>query len=198
MPKFLTDLLDALRLRFQPLAHYIYPAWQPVGALLLVGFFVGAGAMGLNAGVLERAGFMMAVNLLQIVLLTFWLMIWWRFVLKRPVQGSLFPLVALVNSAHFLIVLASMLILVLIAPASPESLLLTVAVTVMGLGLWVVFLTVAAVAAALNERRVTVLLALLAYLPTALSISQISMGLMLDWGWVVMPTMPGMPAGKPV
>lgn len=194
MPKFLIDLFDVLRLRFQPLAHYVYPAWQPVGALLLVGFIGGAGAMGMKAGLIERAGFMMAMNLLQIVLLTFWLMIWWRFVLKRPVQGSLFPLVALVNSAHFLIVLAAILVLVLMAPISVELLMLTI----MGLGLWVLFLTIAAVAAALNERRVTVLLALLAYLPTALSISQIAMGLMLDWGWVVMPTMPDMPAAKPV
>lgn len=193
MPKFLHDLLDLLRLRFHLLTQYVYPAWQPVGALLLLGFVCGAGMLGLKAGLIERAAFMIVLNFLQVVLLTFWLMFWWRFVLKRPVQGSLFPLIALVSSAQFLIALATTLMMAVLAPLAPGQFMLIIA----ALGFACLFLMVAAIASALNERRIIVLLALFAYFPTALSLSQIALGLMLNWGWMEMPpNIAAIPAGK--
>ncbi len=173
MTKLVRDALDFLRFRFYPLTHYVSPAWQPLVWLLLIGVVGGVVAQEFQAGVLERILFFVVLNLLETTLLSAWLMAWWRWILKRPTQGSLFPLVVLASSAQLLEPLTQFF---------PESIALAFAFP---LALYGVFILVAGVATALSERRVFVVLAILAYLPVALTLLHLAMTLTLDWGWIV-------------
>ncbi len=49
---------------------------------------------------------------------------------------------------------------------------------------------VAAVAVALDEKRGTVLLALLGYLRAAMGLFQIAMGMALKWSWIDLSALP--------
>lgn len=178
MPKFVRDVLDLLRFRFHPLAHYVYPAWQTLLWLSLIGVVGGLAAYEFQAGVLARIAFFIALNVTETIVLSAWLMAWWRWVLKRPVQGSLFPLVVLANSAQLLEPVLRLF---------PETVALAL---VFPLALYGMLLLIGAVATALDERRFLVFVAILAYLPIALALVQLSMNLTVGWGWVEMAVAP--------
>lgn len=172
MPKFIRDVLDLLRFRFHPLAHYVYPAWQSLLWLALIGVVGGLAAHEFRSGLLARIAFFTALNLIETIVLSAWLMAWWRWVLKRPIQGSLFPLVVLANSAQLLEPVLQLF---------PDSIALAL---VFPLALYGMLLLIGAVASALGERRFVVFIAILAYLPIALALLQVSMNLTVGWGWV--------------
>ncbi len=172
MNKFIRDAFDLLRFRFHPLEHYIYPAWQPLAWLGLIGVVGALGAQEFQAGLPSRIAFFVVLNLLETLLMSAWLMGWWRWVLKRPFEGSLFPLVVLASSTQLLEPLSGFL---------PDSMALAFAFP---LAVYGVFLLVASVANALGERRALVVLAIIAYLPVALTLLHLAMSLALDWGWV--------------
>lgn len=178
MPKFFCDMLDVLRLRFKPLSSYVYPSWQPLAWLVLIGVIGGVDAQVFKTGVIERIAFFVTLNLAEALLLSVWLMVWWRYVLNRPVQGSLFPLVTLATSVQLLELFTRLL---------PDDIALYAAVS---LAFYGVFVLMSSVAAALNEKRGTVLLALLAYLPAAMGLFQIAMGMALKWSWIDLSTLP--------
>ena len=176
MNKLIRDVLDLLRFRIQPLSHYVYPAWQPLAWIALIGVVGAASAYEFQAGFIARVGFFVVLNLLETLLLSFWLMGWWRWILKRPINCSLFPLVVLVSSTQLLEPLTFLL---------PENLSMAFAFP---LAVYGVVLLVVAVAQALNERRALVVAAIIGYLPVALALLHFAMNLALDWGWVSLET----------
>lgn len=178
MSKFVLDALDMLRLRFYPQSHYVYPAWQPLAWIVLIGIVGALGASEFQAGLIERIVFFVVLNLAETLLMSFWLMGWWRWVLKRPFEGSMFPIVAMASSSQLLEPLTFLL---------PDSLAMAFAFP---LAVYGVFLLVAAVARALEERRILVVLAIIAYLPIALTLLHMAMSFALDLGWVVAPSPP--------
>lgn len=178
MPKFFVDLLNLLRFRFQPLSHYVYPAWQPIGLLALAAILGGVFSSKIQADVPGKMAFFFALTLAQTALLSLWLMIWWKWVLRRPFVGSLFPLLALCTGPQFLVPFAVLL------PIKVAAAL------IMAIAFYSFILVLSAIAAALGERRRTVLLAMIAYLPLALILSQITDQLMVSWGWISIPAVP--------
>lgn len=174
MPKFVRDALDLLRFRFYPLKHYVYPAWQPLAWLLLVGIVGGLAAQEFQADILERILFFAGLNLVETMLMSTWLMVWWRWILKRPISGSLFPLVVLASSAQLFEPLIQLF---------PDNLAMVLALPLAIYGLCVL---VAGVAAALAERRLFVVLAIMAYLPVALTLLHLATTLALNLGWIVL------------
>lgn len=178
MNKLVRDVLDLLRFRFYPLNHYIYPAWQPLAWLAGIGVVGALGAHEFQAGLAERIVFFIALNLIETLLMSFWLMGWWRWVLKRPFEGSLFPLVVLASSTQLLEPLTLFV---------PESMAMAFAFP---LAVYGVYLLVAAVAHALGERRGLVVIAIIGYLPIALTLLHFAMSMALDWGWVVVDPAP--------
>ncbi len=170
--KFARDVLDLLRFRFYPLNHYVYPAWQPLAWVVLIGVVGALGAYEFQAGLMSRIVFFVILNLIETLLMSFWLMGWWRWIVRRPFEGSLFPLVVLASSTQLLEPITQLF---------PESLRMTVALP---LAIYGVVLLVSAVAKALEERRILVVLAIIGYLPIALTLLHFAMGLALDWGWV--------------
>lgn len=173
MKKFISDALNMLRFRFYPLNHYVYPAWQPLVWLIVIGVVGGLGAQEFQAGLPERILFFIALNLAESVLLSTWLMVWWRWIIKRPLTGSLFPVVVLASSAQLLEPLTQLL---------TQSTAMNFAFP---LAFYGVVLLVASVANALQERRLLVVLAIMAYFPIALMLLHVAMSLVLGWGWIV-------------
>ncbi|SFN33504.1 hypothetical protein SAMN05660284_01235 [Formivibrio citricus] len=178
MPKFIADLLDLLRFRFQPLSHYVYPAWQPLGWLALAAILGGSASTEVQAALPGKLAFFFVLTLAETAFLSIWLMVWWKWVLRRPFTGSLFPLLTLCTGPQFLVPLVALL-----PPRSSAIILLTIAI-------YNLVLMVSAVAAALEERRRTVLLGMMAYLPLALIFSQLTHRLMAGWGWIAWPVAP--------
>ncbi len=175
MPKFLADLIELLRFRFQPLSHYVYPAWQPIALLALAATLGGASSGEIQAGVPGKIAFFFVLTLTETALLSIWLMMWWKLILRRPFSGSVFPLLALCTGPQFFVPLVSFL-----PPVAAAVLMLAMAS-------YSLILMMSAIAAALGERRRTVLLAMIAYLPVATVLSQLTQQLMVGWGWIVLP-----------
>lgn len=177
MTNFISDALKMLRFKFYPLTHYAYPAWQPLAWLMVIGIVGGLGAQEFQAGLLERIIFFVILNLLEALLLSAWLMGWWRWIIKRPVSSSLFPVVVLASSAQLLEPLTRLL---------PATLAMNFAFP---LAFYGVVLLVVSVATALNERRLLVVLAILAYFPVAMMLLHLAMSLVIGWGWIVPETL---------
>ena len=171
MNKLFNDLFDLLRLRFKPLSHYVYPAWQPLALVLGVKVIEG-GFAHLQAQWWQRVGFFLGFGMVEVLLLVFWLTIWWRFVLRRPITGSLFPIAALLTGAQMLSLLMLM---------TPPALFLPVMV---GLAGYLIYMTISALSAALAEPKRVVVLALLIYLPSLFNLHWIAFQMWLEWGWL--------------
>jgi hypothetical protein len=109
MRKFLQDAVDLALFRIKPLDYYVYDWWVPVLWVLIVGTVPAAFATDLNTGVIERVVFfvlLIGVEALVEALFFGW---WVRLDTRCTHRGSLFPLIALLNSFSLLLVLAQML-----------------------------------------------------------------------------------------
>lgn len=178
MQKFFFDMLEVVRFRFKPLSSYVYPAWQPLLTLALVALLGAIPASEIQTGLAGRAAFFFMLRLAETTLLSLWLMLWWRFILRRPFTGSVFPLLVLCVGPHFFAPLVALL------PLEYGGILGGV---IAGYSL---VLMVSAVAASLGERRRTVVVALLASLPLAFMLVTVMFQLMASLGWISLEVVP--------
>lgn len=176
MRKFLDDIWCVLRFDFKPLSHYIYPAWQPLFWMLLIG--VMGGLLGdLQAGPLTRALFSLVVFAIEVILQTVWIMLWQRYIRRKPVEGSLFPLVVILNTPQLL---GAVLLLLV-----PNGMVLPLMVLV---ALYSLVLSVMAIAEVLEESGWRIVLALLCFAPIGFLMLNVALGVAVKAGWLILPT----------
>jgi hypothetical protein len=178
MRQFLTDIRDVLRFEFRPLTHYVYPAWQPLLWMVLIGV-IGGVAGDLKAGPLTRASFSLGVFAVEAILQTVWIMLWQRYLRRKPVQTSLFPLVIILNTPQLLGGLALMV--------APAAIYLPMMVLV---ALYSLVLSVMALAETLDESGWRIVLALLCFAPIGFLVLNMALGVAINAGWIILPTMP--------
>lgn len=179
MPKFLRDAFELMRFRPQPLAAYVYPAWQPLAWLVFLGVVTGLLDKEFQTGVAQKIAFSVILNLLESMLFSIWMMGWFRLVLKRPLQNSVFPLVVLTSVARLLLPLADL------APAKYGFVFSAM------LAFYGVYVLVIGLAGATGEKRGTIFLAVLAYMPITLLLFVVAITQAAGWGWIVIPASTG-------
>lgn len=175
MPPFLRDVFSVLRFDFKPLGHYVYPAWQPLAWLTLIGVVAGIGTTEFQAALPVRIAFFVGLNWVEAIGQVLWLMAWQRYLRKKPVTGSLFPVLVIAGSPQLLAPALTLL---------PESYFMTgfVLLLVYSFGLLVM-----ALAEALEEAGWRIVLALLAFSPIAFTILSVAMSFAMSQGWIVPP-----------
>ncbi|MDR3428585.1 hypothetical protein [Silvimonas sp.] len=176
IPRFLRDALDVSLLRSKTLPEYSYPVWLPALWLTLIGV---AGAWA-NDDFLAawpiRLGFFILVNWLEAILTALWLMLWFKVIDKKPVEGSLFPLVVLSSTPQLLVpVFAAM-------PDPVGSLGL------MAVGIYGVVVMIRAVMGATGQKLTSVVIAVLSFIPVALLLVGGAMTLANEFGWIATDT----------
>lgn len=175
IPKLIRDACNVALLRFEPLAHYVYPYWQPVFWLCVIGFTPAFFATKLEAVLPARMGFFLLWTWLETILITVFFT-WWLQQGKRwNGEGSLFPLMVLIASLE----LAQPLLLIF-----PSDLAMSLNLLLLVYQLCVlVFGLAAATGAGLRH----VFTGLMIYLPLAVMVWALA-SLTANWlGWLPMP-----------
>ena len=176
MRRLIEDALDLCRLRTHPLSRYVYPAWEPI---LWVALCSGVNVIGdteLQTGITQKIVFSVLFGLGETLLMSFWLLGWFRWILKRPISGSIFPLLAVAGSVNLFMPLVD------IAPLAYQMLVMVL------IAFYGVYVMVLGIGDGLQEKRSTILLALLAYLPAAFLLAIMASSLAYSLGWVIPPS----------
>lgn len=181
MSRFLLDAFNLACFRGQPLAHYTYPAWQPMLWLTLLGAVDGMTATGFNAEWTVRLLFFIALNWAEVIVLSLF-MVRWLGLAQQP-GVSLFPLLALAQSPQLLQGLLDAAFGGA-ADAAPTS-------VQMGLGwllaVYSILVIVRALGDATGASRGRTLLGVVLFLPVALTMLLLSGLLAAKLGWIAPP-----------
>ena len=172
MRKFLHDAVDLALFRFKPLDHYVYEWWVPVLCVALQGTVLSAFATDLNTGVIQRTVFLIASNLVETLLASLFFG-WWVRLDKRCTQkGTLFPLMALLQSAIVLLAVATVL---------PPGLN---ALAMLAICLYALVVQVRAISHSTGTGMGHTVAGMLAFLPAQLLLMLLSTQIATGLGWV--------------
>ncbi|MBB5190380.1 hypothetical protein HNQ50_001102 [Silvimonas terrae] len=172
LSRFLRDALDVCLLRIKALEEYSYAAWMPAVWLCLVGMADAASSNDLDASLGGRLVFFVALNWLETILLALWLALWYRITERKPLEGSLFPLMVLCSTPE------------LIAPAVaqlPDALNNLLQLVMMAYGL---VISVRALMIATRQKLSSAMIAVLSFLPVAVLLASGANGIASELGWV--------------
>ena len=182
MRKFLFDAFDLARFRARSLDHYVYDWRLPVLWVTFLGVLPALGPSELKQGILGRVLFCVTLNWAQALLITLFFT-WWLKLNKRwDGKGSLFPIVALADSAGVIAPLFDFL---------PD------AVAFPAVALFAFYQTAVLVNALSRTTGVKLghtLLGLLAFLPTALMLAIVAFQISINMGWITPPPVSDNPA----
>ncbi|GGP27571.1 hypothetical protein GCM10010971_33900 [Silvimonas amylolytica] len=159
-------------MRVKSLEEYSYAAWLPAVWLCLIGMADAASSTDLDASAGARLLFFMALNWLETVLLAVWLMLWYRITERKPLEGSLFPLMVLCSTPE------------LVAPALaqlPVGLGNLLQFVLMAYGMAV---SVRALMIATRQKLASAIIAVLSFLPVALLLVSGATAVASQMGWI--------------
>ncbi len=172
LARFLRDALDVCLLRVKALEEYSYAAWLPAVWLCLIGIADAASSTDLDASAGALLLFFVALNWLKTILLAVWLMLWYRITERKPMEGSLFPLMVLCSTPD------------LLAPA-----LAVVPGEIGDLLQWVLLaygtaVTMRALMIATRQKLAGAIIAVLSFLPVGLLLLSGASSLASELGWL--------------
>lgn len=176
--QFVEDILDLMRLRAQPLAHYIYPWWQPALLVTLLGVFSAAMAEQLTAPAEGRILFFVVLNWLELLLMANFFDWWLRQGDRWNGEGSLLPLLAVAQGVQLIEPLLSWL---------PDDVGVPVSLT---LAMYSVVILINALTVATGVVRSHVIGGVLLFTPIALALFLSMMMLANSLGWIPEPPEP--------
>lgn len=180
--RLVTDILDLLRLRVQPLAHYQYPGWQPALLVTLLGVFAASTADVLQAPIAGKIVYFICLNWLELVLMARFFGWWLQQGGRWNGEGALWPLLAACQGIQLLEPLLSWFP---DAVAMPLSLVLAA---------YSVAILINALAAATQVARSHVIGGVLLFTPVALALYLTMLMVANQLGWIAEPPAE---AGKP-
>jgi hypothetical protein len=178
MPQFFLDAFDIALFRAKPLDRYAYDWRIPVVWLTLLGCLPALDAGEFHASVAERLVFFIALTWAHAVLLSVFLGWWLRLGKRWQGEGSLFPLVVLVNSTALLMPVLAMV------PDAGFGLAFGV------LGLYQAAVLVHALMRSTGVKLGRAVLGVLAFLPTALLLWVLATQLAVNAGWIDVSDLP--------
>ncbi|AXK39759.1 hypothetical protein [Crenobacter cavernae] len=174
MQRLFDDVIDLVRGRIQPLAHYQYPFWQPALLLTVMGVFASARAIEIGGPLEGRLLFFVLFTWMQILLFVRF-MGWWVRLAGARLEASLFGLVVLTNSPQLLEPLASWL---------PDDAAQGVTLVLSVLS---VIILVRALSAVSGVSKLRVFLGALCYTPLAILLLTGLTGVAGQMGWIELP-----------
>lgn len=178
--QLVVDILDLLRLRVQPLAHYRYPPWQPALLVTLLGVFAASGAEVLQAPIGAKIIYFVCLNWLELMLMAHFFGWWLRQGDRWNGEGELWQLLAACQGLQVLKPLLSWF---------PDTMVVPLAV---GLAAYGVMVMINALTVATQVARSHVIGGVLLFMPVALALYLSMTMLAGSLGWVPEP-----PADKP-
>lgn len=176
--QFVEDILDLMRLRAQPLAHYTYPWWQPALLVTLLGVFSAAMAEQLTAPAEGRILFFVALNWLELLLMTHFFDWWLRHGDRWNGEGNLLPLLAVAQGVQLIEPLLSWL---------PDDVGVPVS---LALAVYSVVILINALTVATGVVRSHVIGGVLLFTPIALALFLSMMMFANSLGWIPEPPEP--------
>ncbi len=173
--QLVTDLLDLLRLRVQPLAHYRYPWWQPALLITLLGVFAASTAEFMVAPALARIAYFVCLNWFELLLMTHFFHWWMQLGGRWNGEGSLLQLMAVCQGVQILEPLLTWL---------PDPVAVSASLLLAG---YSIVMLVHALAAATHVARSHVMGGILLFTPVALALYLAMMMVANQFGWIAEP-----------
>lgn len=180
--RLVADILDLLRLRVQPLAHYRYPGWQPALLITLLGVFAASTADVLQAPIAGKILYFVCLNWLELALMARFFGWWLRQGGRWDGEGMLWHLLAACQGVQLLEPLLSWF---------PDDAAMPLS---LALAAYSVAILINALATATQVARSHVIGGVLLFTPVALALYLTMMMTANQLGWIPEPPPE---AGKP-
>lgn len=180
--QLVADILDLLRLRVQPLAHYRYPGWQPALLITLLGVFAASAADVLQAPIAGKIVYFVCLNWLEMALMARFFGWWLQQGGRWNGEGALWQLIAACQGVQLLQPLLSWL---------PEDLEMPLSLALAAFSLVIL---INALATATQVARSHVIGGVLLFTPVALALYLTMIIVANQLGWIPEPPPE---AGKP-